>query len=114
MRRNRRRRAARIGAVVYVSAMAAGGLVVGAHGPTPVDSLLSGLSQPGLNILYAFILLPLAAVFDGGGGAGDAGHALACGLGAAVNVLLLRTVVCFALAVRADLPARRKRRTPVR
>ncbi|MFI2779582.1 hypothetical protein [Streptomyces sp. ALB3] len=81
-----------------------------------MDSLLSGLSQPGLNVLYVFVLLPLAAVFDGGS-AGDGGpvsHALACGLGAAVNVLLLRTVVCFALAVRADLPACRKRRTPVR
>ncbi|MFH8758900.1 hypothetical protein [Streptomyces atroolivaceus] len=115
MRRTRCRRAARIGAVAYVAATAVGGLLAGAHGPSPLDGLLFGLSQPGLNVLYVFVLMPLAVVFDGGGGAGEGGAgslALACGLGAAVNVLLLRTVACFARAVRADLPACRKRRTP--
>ncbi|MYQ39157.1 hypothetical protein B046DRAFT_03927 [Streptomyces sp. LamerLS-316] len=116
MSRTRCCRAARILALVYVAAMAAGGFAAGSHGPSPVDPLLSGLSQPGLNILYVFVLMPLVALFgDSGEGAGEAvGTALACGLGAAVNVLLLRTVVCFARAVGAELPACRKRRTPLR
>ncbi|MFJ8859099.1 hypothetical protein ACIRD8_11745 [Streptomyces sp. NPDC102451] len=116
MSRTRCCRAVRILALVYVAAMAAGGFAAGAHGPSPVDSLLSGLAQPGLNILYVFVLMPLAAVSgDAGEGAGEAvGTALACGLGAAVNVLLVRTVVRFARAVGAELPACRKRRTPRR
>ncbi|MCX5417568.1 hypothetical protein [Streptomyces sp. NBC_00059] len=109
-------RGARIAAAAYVVAMAAGGLIVGAQAPSRAESLLFLLSQPGLNVLYVFVLMPLAALLgDTGGGAGDAvGLALACGLGAAVNVLLVRAVVCAARAVGADLPACRKRRTPAR
>ncbi|WP_129266275.1 hypothetical protein [Streptomyces sp. M3] len=116
MSRTRCSRAARILALVYVAAMTAGGFATGALGPSPVDSLLSGLAQPGLNVLYVFVLMPLAALLgDSGEGAGEAaGTALACGLGAAVNVLLLWTVVRFARAVGAELPACRKRRTPLR
>ncbi|MFC8228841.1 hypothetical protein [Streptomyces sp. NPDC057287] len=94
--------------------MAAAGLVTGAHASSDAELLLFRLSQPGLNVLYVFVLMPLTALFgDPGGGTGDAGGlALACGLGAAVNVLLVRAIVCAARAVAADLPACRKRRTP--
>ncbi|MFJ8867841.1 hypothetical protein ACIRD6_19035 [Streptomyces sp. NPDC102473] len=117
MSRTRSPRGARIAAAVYVAAMAAGGLVAGAaHAPSYAEPLLAWLSQPGLNVLYVFVLMPLAALLgDVGGGVGDAaGRALACGLGAAVNVLLARAVVCAVRAVAADLPACRKRRTPAR
>lgn len=116
MSRTRTPRGARTAAAVYVAAMAAGGLVAGARAPSPVEPLLFGLSQPGLNVLYVFVLMPLTALFgDTGGGTGSAGGlALACGLGAAVNVLLVRAVVCAARAVAADLPVCRKRRTPTR
>ncbi|MFH9612692.1 hypothetical protein [Streptomyces pratensis] len=118
MRRTRCRRAARIAAVAYVAAMMAGGLVVGVLDASHTEQLLFWLSQPGLNVLYVFVLMPLTVVLGDAGAAADAGGAtglvLACGLGAAVNVLLLRTAVCFARMVAADLPACRKRRTPVR
>ncbi|MFJ9055628.1 hypothetical protein [Streptomyces sp. NPDC102409] len=117
MSRTRSPRGARIAAVAYVVAMAAGGLVAGAaHAPSYAEPLLLGLAQPGLNVLYVFVLMPLTVLLgDVGGGVGDAaGRALACGLGAAVNVLLVRAIVCAVRAVAADLPACRKRRTPAR
>ncbi|MFD4691781.1 hypothetical protein [Streptomyces sp. NPDC058463] len=118
MSRISRPRTARTVAVVYVVAMVVGGLVMGAQGPSHAGPLLFWLSQPGLNFLYVFVLMPLTAVFgDLGGGGGDAGPfslALSCGLGAVVNVLLVRAVVCFGRMVAADLPVCRKRRTPAR
>ncbi|MEV7863136.1 hypothetical protein AB0O86_31120 [Streptomyces hirsutus] len=116
--RPRCRRAARIVAVAYVVAMIVGGLSAGAQGSTPAEPLLSWLSQPGLNVLYVFVLMPLAVMLgDLGGGGGDAvpySLALSCGLGAAVNVLLVWAATCFVRAVAADLPACRKRRAAVR
>ncbi|MFF0109494.1 hypothetical protein [Streptomyces hirsutus] len=116
--RPRCRRAARIVAVAYVVAMIVGGLSAGAQDSTPAEPLLSWLSQPGLNVLYVFVLMPLAVMLgDLGGGGGDAvpySLALSCGLGAAVNVLLVWAVAGFVRAVAADLPACRKRRTAVR
>ncbi|MGW1900153.1 hypothetical protein ACWCQB_22485 [Streptomyces hirsutus] len=116
--RPRCRRAARIVAVAYVVAMIVGGLSAGAQGSTPAEPLVSWLSQPGLNVLYVFVLMPLAVMLgDLGGGGGDAvpySLALSCGLGAAVNVLLVWGATCFVRAVAVDLPACRKRRTAVR
>ncbi|MGW0792436.1 hypothetical protein ACWD04_30505 [Streptomyces sp. NPDC002911] len=116
MRRTRVRRAARIAAVTYMVAMVAGGLVVGVLGAPHAEQLLFWLSQPGLNGVYVFVLMPLTVVFgDPGWNTGDAGSlVLACALGAAMNVLLLRTAVCFACMGAADLPACRERRTPAR
>ncbi|MFE6041831.1 hypothetical protein [Streptomyces sp. NPDC056452] len=118
MSRTGRPPAARTVALVYVVAMVVGGLVMGAQGPSHAGPLLFWLSQPGLNFLYVFVLMPLTAVFgDLGGGGGEAGPfslALSCGLGAVVNVLLVRAVVCFVRMVAADLPVCRKRRTPAR
>ncbi|MFD9502207.1 hypothetical protein [Streptomyces sp. NPDC060035] len=118
MSRAGRPRTARIVALAYVVAMSVGGLIVGAQGSSHAGPLLFWLSQPGLNFLYVFVLMPLTAVFgDLGGGGGEAGassSALACGLGAAVNVLLVRAAVCFLRVVAAELPMCRKRRTPVR
>lgn len=118
MSRTIRPRTARAVALVYVVAMVVGGLVLGAQGPSHGGSSLVWLSQPGLNFLYVFVLVPLTVVFgDLGGGGGDAGPfslALSCGLGAVVNVLLVRAVVCFGRMVAADLPVCRKRRTPAR
>ncbi|WP_329206030.1 hypothetical protein OG257_08025 [Streptomyces sp. NBC_00683] len=118
MGRSSRPRTARTVALVYVVAMIVGGLVMGVQGSSHVGPLLFWLSQPGLNFLYVFVLMPLTAVFgDLGGGGGDAGPfslALSCGLGAVVNVLLVRAVVCLGRMVAADLPVCRKRRTPAR
>lgn len=118
MSRTSRPRTARTVALVYVVAMVVGGLVTGAQGPSYAGPLLFWLSQPGLNFLYVFVLMPFTAVFgDLGGGGGEAGPfslALSCGLGAVVNVLLVRAVVCFVRMVAADLPVCRKRRTPAR
>ncbi|MER5897284.1 hypothetical protein [Streptomyces sp. NPDC001876] len=118
MSRTSRPRTARTVALVYVVAMIVGGLVMGAQGPSHGGPLLVWLSQPGLNFLYVFVLMPLTVMFgDLGGGGGDAGPyslALSCGLGAAVNVLLVRAVMCCARMVAADLPVCRKRRTPAR
>ncbi|MFD6275534.1 hypothetical protein ACFWFI_08180 [Streptomyces sp. NPDC060209] len=118
MSRTHCRRGARILAVTYIVAMVAGGLLVGAQDSSHASSLSFRLSLPGLNVLYVFVLMPLTAVFgDFAGEAGDAGAgspALACGLGAATNVLLVRAAVCLARMVAADLPACRKRRTPAR
>ncbi|GAA2925906.1 MULTISPECIES: hypothetical protein [Streptomycetaceae] len=118
MSRINRPRAFRIMALTYVAVMIAAGLITGAPGSSPADPLPAWLSQPGLNVLYVFVLMPLTAVFgDLGGGGGEPGavsSALACGLGAAVNVLLVRGVVCAVRMVAAELPACRKRRIPVR
>ncbi|MEU2600494.1 hypothetical protein ABZ669_25540 [Streptomyces hirsutus] len=69
-------------------------------------------------MLYVFVLMPLAVMLgDLGGGGGDAvpySLALSCGMGAAVNVLLVWAATCFVRAVAADLPVCRKRRTAVR
>ncbi|WP_405387515.1 hypothetical protein OG596_05880 [Streptomyces sp. NBC_01102] len=108
----------RIVALTYVAVMITTGLVTGAHGPSPADPLVFWLSQPGLNVLYVFVLMPPAAMFGdlggGGGEAGALGTALASGLGAAVNVLLLWGVLRFLRMIAADLPACRKRRNPGR
>ncbi|MFJ8885328.1 hypothetical protein ACIRJR_18235 [Streptomyces sp. NPDC102402] len=116
MRRDRCRRASRIAAAACTAAMAAGGLAVGAPGASHGEQSLLWLSQPGLTLLYVFVLMPLTALLGdpGGGEAGALSPALGCGLGAAVNVLLVRAVVCAARAVAADLPGCGKRRTPAR
>lgn len=118
MSRTSRRRTARIVALAYVVAMAVCGLVLGAQGPSDPGPLLFWPAQPGLNFLYVFVLMPAVAVFGDFSGAGaEAGPysmALSCGLGAAVNVLLVRAVACFGRMVAAELPVCRKRRTPAR
>ncbi|MFD4035387.1 hypothetical protein ACFWVP_33950, partial [Streptomyces sp. NPDC058637] len=113
-----RPRTRRIVALAYIAVMITAGLVTGDHGPSPADPLVSWLSQPGLNVLYVFVLMPLVALFGdpggGEGGAGALGTALASGLGATTNVLLLWGALRFLRMIAADLPACRKRRGPHR
>ncbi|MFJ8764963.1 hypothetical protein [Streptomyces clavifer] len=115
MSRSSRFRRARALALAYVALTALAGLIACAQGSSLAEVLVFWLSQPGLNVLYVFVLMPLTVAFgDFGGGGGEpgaVGSALAGGLGAAVNVLLVRGAVCFLRRVAADLPVCRKRRT---
>ncbi|MER6234673.1 hypothetical protein ABT185_01075 [Streptomyces clavifer] len=120
MSRSSRFRTARALALAYVALTALAGLIAGAQGSSLAEVLVFWLSQPGLNVLYVFVLMLLTVAFgdfgDFGGGGGEpgaVGSALAGGLGAAVNVLLVRGAVCFLRRVAADLPVCRKRRTPL-